>query len=275
ASALTIGAGNAAPPRLARALNVPVVPSLRPPASYAPTTTTSASFDADVIQRSHQVPVLLECYVNWASASQAVRPLIRASLQAAASPAAWVEFDMGQDASLDHLVHSVPYLLAFMNGQAVDGYAPRADQPGELLDFIQRLGPSFLPTGTDRMVIGFDMNVVLLSRPWLAQDFLAAPTWYVPGLARGAFSLGQSVAGPGNLAALPIACVLARDLSISAQWTSGDRSAIDNAADLGPFSLAGHQFDGHSGTVTVKGMQAIGWVCSVVPPVPPQADPAM
>lgn len=70
---------------------------------------------------------------------------------------------------------------------------------------------------------------------------------------------------------MPIACVLARDLRI---WTTADRTALDNAADLGPFSLAGHQFDGHSGTITVAGMQAIGWVCGVVPPLPPSGDPA-
>jgi hypothetical protein len=217
---------------------------------------------------------LLECYAPWAPAVDAVRPQIQAALQAAASPAAWVGFDMSQDDSMDKLVHGMPYLLAFMNGQAVEGYAPRADQPDQLRDFIARLGPSFLPTGTDRMVVDFDMNVVLLDRPWLAQDLLGTPGWYVPGLQQGVFSLGQAASGPGNLAAMPIACVLARDLRISAQWTTADRTALDNAADLGPFSLAGHQFDGHSGTITVAGMQAIGWVCGVVPPLPPSGDPA-
>lgn len=259
---------------LAAGIDVPVVPELRPPSSYTSTPTSGATFEVDVVQRSHRVPVLLECYAPWAPAVDAVRPLIQAALRSAASPAAWVGFDMSQDDSMDALVHGMPYLLAFMNGKAVEGYAPQADKPDDLVDFIKRLGPSFLPTGTDRMVIDFDMNVVLLDRPWLAQDLLGAPGWYVPGLKQGAFSLGQSANGPGNLAAIPIACVLARDLSISAQWTTADRSALDNAADLGPFSLAGHQFDGHSGTITVAGMQAIGWVCGVAPPLPPNGDPA-
>lgn len=259
---------------LAGAVDVPVVPSLRPASNYASTPTSGATFDVDVVQRSHRVPVLLECYAPWAPAVDAVRPQIQAALQAAASPAAWVGFDMSQDDSMDKLVHGMPYLLAFMNGQAVEGYAPRVDQPDQLRDFIARLGPSFLPTGTDRMVVDFDMNVVLLDRPWLAQDLLGTPGWYVPGLQQGVFSLGQAASGPGNLAAMPIACVLARDLRISAQWTTADRTALDNAADLGPFSLAGHQFDGHSGTITVAGMQAIGWVCGVVPPLPPSGDPA-
>ncbi len=252
----------------------PSVPSLLPPPSYTPAQTTRATFDTDVLQRSHSVPVLLECFMTWVPRCALVRPLIAAGLKAANSPAAWVQINLDQDASLDGRLPAIPALLAFMNGQAVESFAPQPDKPDELTAFIKRLGPSFVPTGADRMVIDFDMNVVQLDRPWLAQDFLETPTWYVPGLKKGEFSAGQSVAGVGNLPVIPIGCVLARDLSIAAQWTTTDRSALDNSSDLGPFSLAGHQFDGNSGTITVKGLQAIGWLCSVVPLVPPNADPA-
>jgi hypothetical protein len=161
-----------------------------------------------------------------------------------------------------------------MNGQAADRLVGFFDE-GHLKTFIQAIDERFVPTGTNRLRIDFDMCIALLNRPWLSDGFLSLKSWFVPGFRRGDFSDGSSTPDPGALNAIPIACVLVRNLSVLARWTTADRSALESAAHMGPFSLHGRDFDQSTGTMTVKGMQSIAWVCAKTPLLPPDSDPTL
>jgi hypothetical protein len=156
-------------------------------------------------------------------------------------------------------------------GKRIEG--PISD--AQLQSFIQAIDESFIPTGTNRLVIDFDMCIVSLNRAWFSDGFLNLKNWFAQGVRKGEFSDGAAVPDPGALNTIPIACVLVRDLNVTAQWTTADISVLENAVNLGPFSLHGHDFEQNSGTLTVKGMQSIAWVCAKMPVLPPEGDPAL
>jgi hypothetical protein len=127
------------------------------------------------------------------------------------------------------------------------------------------------PVSTDSFSISFRLCLVQLHRPWLSQSLLALPGWYMPGFARGSLSDATSLTAPMSL--VPTGCILIRDLSIKGQWTDDDRDALSNSASLGPLSLLGRNYDAGSASISVPGMQSIGWLCERMPVIPPAGDP--
>jgi hypothetical protein len=164
-----------------------------------------------------------------------------------------------------------------MNGQVTDRLegAVNIGTEDHLQSFLQSIGDKFVPTGANRLSIDFDMCIVLLNRPWFSDGFLDLKDWFVPGFRKGDFSDGPTIPDAGALNSVPIACVLVRNLNVTAQWTAADRSALESAVHLGPFSLHGHDFDQNTGTLTVKGMQSIAWVCDKMPVLPPETDSSL
>lgn len=127
------------------------------------------------------------------------------------------------------------------------------------------------PVSTDSFSISFRLCLVQLHRPWLSQSLLSLPGWYLPGFARGSLSDASSLTAPMSL--VPTGCILIRDLSIKGQWTDDDREALSSSASLGPLSLLGRDYDAGSASITVSGMQSIGWLCERMPIIPPVGDP--
>jgi hypothetical protein len=202
-------------------------------------------------------------------------PKLQNALRSANSAIQWIRIDVDHDPVQSFVTtNNLPTLIAFMNGQAADRLVGFFDE-GHLKTFIQAIDERFVPTGTNRLRIDFDMCIALLNRPWLSDGFLSLKSWFVPGFRRGDFSDGSSTPDPGALNAIPIACVLVRNLSVLARWTTADRSALESAAHMGPFSLHGRDFDQSTGTMTVKGMQSIAWVCAKTPLLPPDSDPTL
>ncbi|RXH21191.1 hypothetical protein [Bradyrhizobium zhanjiangense] len=122
--------------------------------------------------------------------------------------------------------------------------------------------------------IEFDLCVLSLSRPWYSSGLLALPNWFVPGFRQGDFSEGLD--GPDNdglLNAIPTACILTRDVRITANWTPADVDAATASVAVGPFSLFGRTFDTASGSLTIPGIQAVAWVCTNPKRLPPMDPP--
>lgn len=126
---------------------------------------------------------------------------------------------------------------------------------------------------TSAIRLSFSYCLISIDRDWLLQTFLNLPNWYVQGYPSGAFSNGTIQNNSGVFPVLPIACLVVKDLQLSAQWTQEDLTSIQQAASLGPFSLAGRSLDSSSTTLTASGMQVIGWISQVMPLLPPAAPP--
>ncbi len=131
------------------------------------------------------------------------------------------------------------------------------------------------PVDSSALSVTFDYCLVTIDRPWLFQAFLALPNWYVPGYPAGAFSSGADTDAAGIFPAIPVAAIVIKDLQISASWTTTDAQAAQQALNLGPFSLVDSAFDQITGTLTCSGMQIIGWVCQIMPFLPPQDAPSV
>lgn len=127
------------------------------------------------------------------------------------------------------------------------------------------------PVATDSLSISFRLCLVRLQRPWLSQSLLSLPGWYLPGFAKASLSDAVSLTAP--MALVPTGCILIRDLRIKGQWTDGDRQALARSASLGPLSLLGRDLDAGTATISVAGMQSIGWLCERMPVLPPTGDP--
>jgi len=130
---------------------------------------------------------------------------------------------------------------------------------------------------TDQFGITVEVCMITLRRPWLSDAFLTLRGWYVPGYEKGEFADAKNEED-GPFALLPTACIVIRDLNITAQWSEEDHAAIEKSANLGGFNLFGRSFapsssDHNAATLTVKGMQSIAWVCEPMPLLPPASAP--
>ena len=125
---------------------------------------------------------------------------------------------------------------------------------------------------TEQFGISVDICLVNLQRPWLSDAFLNVRGWFIPGFEKGEFSNGNDQED-GPFAILPTACILIRNLQITATWSEADRAVVEQAANLGTFSLFGRSFDSNTATLAVPGMQSIAWVCEPMPLLPAGEQP--
>lgn len=147
-----------------------------------------------------------------------------------------------------------------------------------------------LSTETSNMRISFRLARIEIRRRWMNPSIYSLQGWSVAGRAAGAYSNGQHENNPGVFPLLPTSFIVARDIQISASWGSSDlhqasRSTSASASvGWGPFSLSGSyrnssstrtyhsSFDGT--TITVPGIQVVGWISAVLPLSPPSGGPS-
>jgi hypothetical protein len=115
--------------------------------------------------------------------------------------------------------------------------------------------------------IGFRSIIVEVERSWLFEPFLHDRSWRLPGYGSGAFARGASEAMEGLMPAIPMAFIAIKGLEISATWSADDRSQIGTRVGFGPFSLVGSVFA--NDVLSCPGIQIIGWICQVMPLLPP------
>jgi hypothetical protein len=124
----------------------------------------------------------------------------------------------------------------------------------------------------EHLSVSFDYCLVMLSRPWWDGLFVATKGWYIPTYRAGDLSMGAVDGSGGQCPAIPSAMFLVRNVTISGSWSEQDRTVIPNAASFGPISLIGRSIDS-SLTITIPGMQLVGWMVDALPVLPPMSDP--
>jgi len=136
------------------------------------------------------------------------------------------------------------------------GHAPTASAP--------------MPVTSDGFSITVDVCLVHLRRPWFSDGLMQLDNWFVGGVPQGQLCSGRGPRSTTPLSVLPIACVCIRNLAISARWSDTDRGQLETSSHLGTFALLGRRFDNETATISVAGMQAIGWICEPLPELPPR-----
>jgi hypothetical protein len=131
------------------------------------------------------------------------------------------------------------------------------------------------PVTSDRFTLSFQYCIVQVDRPWLSPAYLISRGWYIPRYKAGELSTGTVNDNNGIFAALPVGFIVVKDLKISANWTEADFEAATESMAFGPFSTLGQTVDMVGSSLVVNGMQIIGWICQVMPMLPPAADPQL
>lgn len=102
--------------------------------------TTEATFMADVIEASGDVPVIVDFWAPWCGPCKALGPALEKAVGAARGKVRMVKVDIDQNQRIaaQLQIQSIPTVYAFWQGQPVDGFQG-AVPPSEIKAFIDRV----------------------------------------------------------------------------------------------------------------------------------------
>ena len=102
--------------------------------------TSEATFMADVIEASQQVPVIVDFWAPWCGPCKTLGPALEAAVTAAKGKVKMVKINVDQNQMIASQlrIQSIPTVYAFWQGQPVDGF--QGALPGsEIQKFIDRV----------------------------------------------------------------------------------------------------------------------------------------
>jgi putative thioredoxin len=101
---------------------------------------TEATFMADVIEASMEVPVIVDFWAPWCGPCKTLGPALEKAVTEAKGKVRLVKVDIDQNQRIaaQMRVQSIPAVFAFVGGQPVDGFMG-AQPPAQIKAFIDRL----------------------------------------------------------------------------------------------------------------------------------------
>lgn len=106
---------------------------------------TEASFMADVIEGSREVPVIVDFWATWCGPCKTLGPMLEAAVTAANGKVRMVKIDVDREQRLAGALaqqglplQSIPTVVAFYQGQPVDMFQGAIPQ-GQLNEFVSKL----------------------------------------------------------------------------------------------------------------------------------------
>ncbi len=108
-----------------------------------------SSFEREVIEPSHQAPVLVDFWAPWCGPCRALGPVLERLEHGYDGRFKLVKINSDENPELSQrfMVRSIPYVLAFVDGVPVDGFVG-AQPEGQVRQFLDRLLPG--PGETER-----------------------------------------------------------------------------------------------------------------------------
>src|SRR6056297_2065949 len=101
---------------------------------------TEATFMADVVDASMQVPVIVDFWATWCGPCKTLGPMLEDAVKAANGAVRMVKVDVdrNQQIAAQLRIQSIPTVYAFWQGQPFDGF--QGAVPGsEIKAFVDRL----------------------------------------------------------------------------------------------------------------------------------------
>jgi hypothetical protein len=145
-----------------------------------------------------------------------------------------------------------------------------SERPMQLSLGEDRGSSASLDPGTRIRSVKMKYLLVQFRRPWLNTLLFESEGWYLSGQPQGWCSSGKTDENSGVLPLLSTGMLLARDISIDAEWSARDQAFLDSARSsekpvfLGPLSLTPPR--------SSSSLQIIGWISSLVPYSPRASD---
>ena len=101
---------------------------------------TTASFAADVIQESRNQPVLVDFWAPWCGPCKQLQPVLEKVVAAAGGRVKLVKMNIDEHPAIAGQlgIQSIPAVIAFKNGQPVDGFMGAVPE-SQIRDFVQKL----------------------------------------------------------------------------------------------------------------------------------------
>jgi putative thioredoxin len=104
---------------------------------------TDATFQQDVIERSHEVPVVVDFWAPWCAPCRMLGPMLERAAREAAGKFVLAKIDIDRSPGLANAfgVSSIPLVVALRGGQIIDSFLGVLSQR-ELEEWLQRIQPS-------------------------------------------------------------------------------------------------------------------------------------
>lgn len=116
-----------------------------PPANTRPviSETTTQTFAADVIEASHQVPVLVDFWAPWCGPCRQLTPVLEKVVREANGRVLLVKMNIDDHPAIPGQlgIQSIPAVIAFKDGQPADGFMGALPE-SKVKEFVDRIGGS-------------------------------------------------------------------------------------------------------------------------------------
>jgi putative thioredoxin len=204
--------------------------------------TTTQTFAKDVLEESKNQPVLVDFWAPWCGPCRTLGPIIEKAVADSGGKVRLVKMNIDDHPAVAGQlgIQSIPAVIAFANGQPVDGFVGALPE-GQVKEFIARIAGPSGPSGPEQLVAEGDALFEAGDIPAAAERYgaaLKAEPQLVPaivGLSRCLLSHSDLAAARNTLAALPdsaaadpaVAAVRAQ-LDLADQTASlGDAAALE------------------------------------------------
>lgn len=112
---------------------------------------TDATFQTEVIERSHEVPVIVDLWAPWCGPCQTLGPIIEKVVEATQGKVVLVKVDTDQNPAISQAfeVQSIPAVYALKNGAVVDGFMGAYPE-----HIVQQFVDALIPTEGENVLAG-------------------------------------------------------------------------------------------------------------------------
>lgn len=119
---------------------------------------TDASFAADVLDASREVPIIVDLWAPWCGPCKTLGPTLEKAVNAAGGAVRLVKINIDENREVARQleVRSIPAIYAFKDGQPVDGFVGAVTER-HVQGFVKRLSTSAGPSVAETMIAQADV----------------------------------------------------------------------------------------------------------------------